>query len=432
MCGIRADESRNISTAESPDRCQKRYWAHTNAKNMKKNTLFLIFVLSLVSSKLLCQNKIDKAALDTLLKAAEQTQTDGLVIYQDGKLYGEYYFAKEPKKIEAMSSTKSIVNLAIGKMLTDSLIKSIDQPVYEFYPEWKQGMKKDITIRQLLNHTSGMQNFPSTNVEIYPSPDFVKLALAAEITDTPGTKFLYNNKAVNLLEGIVKIVTGKTIDKYLEEKIFTPMGIKNFDWATDKNGNPQCMAGFQVLPKDMAKLGQLFLQKGSWEGKQLIAENWFAETVTPGVEPTCGLLWWLQYEKTIAIVDDAQINKLKEAGLDEEVLNKIRTIKGTYLLENYIHVLNEKVINFTPDWTTKYVPFLISKGLTVSRKEYKNIIAYYTDGYLGNDMIVIPAKKLVVVRMISWDSFMKGQGNADGTGVNNFDDFFSLAEKLIK
>jgi CubicO group peptidase (beta-lactamase class C family) len=395
---------------------------------MKK--VFFFFALTIFCTGLFCQNKIDKAALDTLLKAAEQTQTDGLVIYQDGKLYGEYYFGKHPMKIESMSSTKSIVNLAIGKMLTDSLIKSIDQPVYEFYPEWKQGMKKDITIRNLMNHTSGMQNFPSTNVEIYPSPDFVKLALAAEITDKPGTKFSYNNKAVNLLGGIVKIVTGKTIDNYLEEKIFTPLGIKDFDWTTDESGNPHCMSGFQVLPKDMAKLGQLFLQKGNWEGKQLIAENWFTETVTPGLEPACGLLWWLQYEKAIAIVDDAQINTLKEAGLDEGVLNKIRTIKGTYLLENYNPVFNEKVVNATPDWMTKYVPFFMSKGLTVSRKEYKNIIAYNTNGYLGNHMIIIPAKNLVVVRMISWDSFTKGQGKKDGTGVNNFEDFFKLAKKL--
>ena len=100
--------------------------------------------MTLVCSKTYAQNKIDKPALDTLLKIAEQTQTDGLVIYQDGKLYGEYYFGKEPKQIEAMSSTKSIVNLAIGKLITDGLLTSIDQPVYEFYPEWKQGMKKTL------------------------------------------------------------------------------------------------------------------------------------------------------------------------------------------------------------------------------------------------------------------------------------------------
>ncbi|MBS1489033.1 MAG: serine hydrolase [Bacteroidetes bacterium] len=197
---------------------------------MKKFILPFLIALTLLSNRTYSQNKIDKAALDTLLKAAKQTQTDGLVIYQDGKLYGEYYFGKEPKKIEAMSSTKSIVNLAIGKLITDGLLTSIDQPVYEFYPEWKQGMKKDITIRHLLNHTSGMQNFPNTNIEIYPSPNFVNLALAAELTDKPGTKFSYNNKAVNLLGGIVKVLTRKRVDNYLYEKIFEPLGINDFDW----------------------------------------------------------------------------------------------------------------------------------------------------------------------------------------------------------
>ncbi|MBK6364810.1 MAG: serine hydrolase [Saprospiraceae bacterium] len=207
---------------------------------------------------------------------------------------------KRTKKIEAMSSTKSIVNLAIGKLLTDSLIKSIDQPIYDFYPEWKQGMKKDVTIRHLLNHTSGMQNIPLTTTEIYPSPDFIKLALAAEIVNKPGTTFSYNNKAVNLLAGIVKIASKKRMDNYLAEKIFTPLGIEDFDWELDDEGNPHAMAGFQVLPKDFAKLGQLFIQKGKWEGKQLISEAWFSETGTPNpLEPTCGLLWWIDYEKTL-------------------------------------------------------------------------------------------------------------------------------------
>ena len=135
--------------------------------------------------------------------------------------------------------------------------------------------KKDITIRHLLNHTSGMQNFPNTSVEIYQSPDFVKLALAAEITDKPGTKFSYNNKAVNLLGGIVKGTDKgrELITIYM--KRYLNRWVDDFDWTADEDGNPHCMSGFKVQPRDLAKLGQLYIQKRNWNGKQLINADWF-------------------------------------------------------------------------------------------------------------------------------------------------------------
>ncbi|MCC7401491.1 MAG: serine hydrolase [Chitinophagaceae bacterium] len=379
------------------------------------------------------QSPISKPALDSLLKEAELTQTDGLVIFKDGKLFGEYYFGKEPKKIEAMSSTKSIVNFAIGKLFTDGLLDSLEKPVFHFYPEWNQGLKKEITVRELLNQTSGMQNVPNTNVEIYPSPDFVKLALAAEIVDTPGTRFNYNNKAVNLLSGIVQRISHVKLDNYLSEKIFKPLGIEDYNWTRDDEGNPEAMSGFQVFPKDMAKLGQLFLNRGKWNGQQLIADSWFTQTEQPvKLNPDYGLLWWIQYDSIFNIIDDFQIKKLKEIGFDKEMLEKIESIKGKYLSSDYMGFITDKVLNTTSDWVSKYVPLLVSNGMSLSRREYGKIIGYYTDGFLGNYMVIYPEKKLVVVRMISWDSFKKGKGNENGTGYNTFDNFLDLARMLVR
>lgn len=88
--------------------------------------------------------------------------------------------------------------------MTLGKLTSIDEPVHAFFPEWRQGRKRDITVRMLMEHTSGLQNVPMTTLEIYPSPDFVQLALCAELDAEPGTTFAYNNKAVNLLAGIVE------------------------------------------------------------------------------------------------------------------------------------------------------------------------------------------------------------------------------------
>jgi CubicO group peptidase (beta-lactamase class C family) len=151
-------------------------------------------------------------------------------------------------------------------LITLGRIESLDTPLYEFFPEWKQGLKQKITLRHVLSHTSGLQNVPDTRVEIYPSPDFVQLALAAELAHPPGTKFEYNNKAVNLLAGIVERVSGKKLDEFMRDEIFTPLGIREFDWMRDRAGNPHVMAGLTLYPLDLAKLGQLVLNRGSGTG----------------------------------------------------------------------------------------------------------------------------------------------------------------------
>ena len=232
--------------------------------------------------------------LSKLLEAAQEARSDAVVILKDGKLVGEWYFGKSPELIETMSVTKSIVNLAIGRLITLGLLESVDVPVYTFYPEWKQGLKQKITLRHILSHTSGLQNVPDTRVEIYPSPDFVQLALAAELSYPPGTKFEYNNKAVNLLAGIVEKVSGKKLDEFMRDEIFAPLGIREFDWMRDQAGNPHAMAGLALYPRDLAKLGQLVLNKGEWRGQRLIDERWFEESFRPlDLMPDHGLLWWL-------------------------------------------------------------------------------------------------------------------------------------------
>ena len=398
-----------------------------------KKISFLLSIILINSNIITAQSNIDNVALDTLLKVAERTQSDAIVIYKDGKLYGEYYFGGQPKPIYAMSSTKSISNLAIGKLLTDGLLKSIDQPITDFYPEWKQGMKKDITIRMLMNHTSGIQNLSIASEEINESPDWVKLALAAEIVTKPGTVFSYNNKAVNLLAGVVKILTHRRMDSYIRDNIFAPLGIENYSWEADVEGNTDAMGGLNILPKDLAKLGQFFLQKGNWDGKQIINSSWFDETVKPSEKsPTCGLLWWLEYEKVNAIIDDAQIDTLKKVGFDNAILKKVNQIKGIYPIEEYFQVFNEKIVNTTPNWLTKYSPLLSRNGITLSRKEYGKVNSYSARGFLGNYMTIFPQSNLIVVRMISEKSFKRGNGNTDDDGPHNFLNFYFLAKNLIK
>ena len=242
-------------------------------------------------------------------------------------MIADWDFGHQGEKIEAMSATKSIVNLAVGRLIDSGKIKSLEQPVCDFYPEWRQGRKQKITIRHLLSNTSGLYQDPNENV--YQSPDCIRLALAAEMSDEPGAKFSYNNKAVNLLAGIIEKASGKRMDHFFGEEIFAPLGITDFGWDHDKAGNPYGMAGLQIKAIDLAKLGQLVLDEGDWRGQRILSRDWIQTSTRPSqtMEPTYGLLWWLT-PSTSSIVDDDTFAYFKAPRHDRAVAQAPRGAAG--------------------------------------------------------------------------------------------------------
>src|SRR5690606_32950435 len=196
---------------------------------MKSARIFLILFLTCYA---VSAQGLNKAALDAIIQGSERTGTDALVILKDGKVAYKNYFGKSEKPIEAMSATKSIVGLAIGLLIDHGHLKSLDVPVSDIYPEWRQGKKRLITVRHLLDHTSGIQNLANAGVEVETSPDVVHLARAAELDDEPGTKFSYNNKATNLLAGIVEKASGLKLDAFLKKHLFDQIGIGDVSWRT--------------------------------------------------------------------------------------------------------------------------------------------------------------------------------------------------------
>jgi CubicO group peptidase (beta-lactamase class C family) len=374
---------------------------------------------------------IDPAALEKLRKRAQEADSDAVVIIKDGRLVADWDFGQKRGPIEAMSATKSIVNLAIGRLIDTGKIKSLDQPVSDFYPEWKQGRKKLITLRHLLNHTSGLQNVPITSFEIYPSPDFVKLALAAEVSDEPGSKFAYNNKAVNLLAGIVERASGMRMDLYLAKEIFEPLGIKDFHWTLDRAGNPHGMSGLEIRALDFAKIGQMLLDEGTWKGKPILSKDWIGKSVEPSqsLEPTCGLLWWL-IRPTLFAVDDGLIKQFKDRGMTAESAAKMEALKGKPLETEIFWASLRPIIHRDKVLKTKL--FELNRDLPKLKPLVEGAIrGYEAQGYLGQFLIVLPKERIVAVRQRRYRS---GAGAEDPK--RNFMEFAqmvcSLVEKVAK
>ncbi|MDX2130322.1 MAG: serine hydrolase domain-containing protein [Chloroherpetonaceae bacterium] len=385
---------------------------------MTKILLFLVFAFLMGS--VTYGQKINKSKIDILLKGAEQTHSEAVIIYKDNNLVIEKYFGigQANNKIESMSCTKSIVGLAVACLLNDKLIDSLDIPVSTYFPEWKQGQKQFITLRHLLNMTSGLQNNPNASIEIYPSHDFVQLALTAELSYKPGEVWAYNNKALNLMAGVIKKITGKRMDNYIGERLFRPLGITDFSWSLDSVGNPHVMSGCQIKPMDFAKIGLLLLNKGRFNNEVVIAEKYITEVITPCKQyQGYGMLWWIDYEKTVSVIDDEIINELTKAEVPQDFVQKVISMKGTYATNDEYYAKVQNVFGKNP-WG--YINETLGSNLRLRKKEFSGNITYRADGYLGNYIIVDPKNKIVAIRMISHQSF-----------ENENDNFFDFGKQVL-
>jgi CubicO group peptidase (beta-lactamase class C family) len=375
---------------------------------------------------------IDTEALARLKAKAEAEATDAVVIVKDGRLIADWDFGKKRGPIHAMSATKSVVSLAIGRLIDEGKIKSLDQPVSDFYPEWRQGRKQKITIRHLLNHTSGLEDKPRSQ-EINASPDFVQFALVADVVADPGTRFFYSNKATNLLAGVVLRASGRPLDLFVGREIFAPLGITEFGWSKDPAGNPQGMAGLEIHAIDLAKIGQLMLDQGMWRGQRVVSRDWVAESIRQGQphDPTCGLLWWRTLETTKPTVDDGFINELKKRfDITESSVNKLEAMKGKLfdgrdfwravgpILLNDAHVRPRA--NEVNEQLKKAVP-------AVKEVPTGPLVAFSAQGYLGQYVVVVPHHRIVAVRQRR-----KPENHDPSDFSNEFNDFETMVRAIVK
>ncbi|WP_297693315.1 serine hydrolase [uncultured Eudoraea sp.] len=363
--------------------------------------------------------------MEEIKRKSLESNSDAVIIKQNGKIIYKEYFGKEEIPIYIASAGKSLTSLAIGRLVDKKLLDSLDQPVHTIYPQWKQGRKKEITVRMLLNHTSGLQNNPNASIELEPAPDYkvnniIDLALSAELSDTPGQKVKYNNKAVALLGGIVQELSGKSFDHFFVDEFFKPINIVQYEWIKDKSGNPTVHGAFVIKPSDLIKFGELILNEGVYNGKQIISKEWINESLKQGqrFKPIWGLLWWRlpKYEKRI--IDDEIWSSWKEAKVDNAFMNKMKSMKGK-LYESKYDFYSDLDKIFGKDWNQIINAELPPTVISSKRIYSEDIVAYYADGYRGNYLVIVPESNIVAVRC------------ADNDGFNYQTDFFTQFVSLI-
>lgn len=377
---------------------------------------FILLVIGLFSIAGAYAQDLNQAVLDSIVKVSDNTNSNALLIYKRDNLVYENYFHKPIQKIDAMSATKSVVSIAFILLLEKGYIDSLQQPVYTIYPEWNQGNKKTITIKHLLEHTSGLQNVSNAGIEVEIAPDVIQLALSAELEDLPGSKFSYNNKACNLLAGIVEKTSELKLDRFLDKYLFAPMGIKDYRWRTDPSGNPYAMAGLEILPADLAKIGILILNNGTWNGQQLISESG-VQTMVESSEKNkkYGLQWWLDFENENYVLDDEFIASISNK-TDETTRKLVEKMKGTYTNMNDMFGKAKGIFSM------EELQSIGKLFRSLSKNDWKIIpngkpMIYSAIGYLGQYLVVFPEKEIVLVRMIDAENFKTNTTNASLVGL---------------
>ena len=343
-----------------------------------------------------------KAALDALVRRADAARSDGLVVWQNGKLVGEWHFGRADIPIETMSVTKSVVSLAIGRLIDQGKLPSLDAPIYQFFPAWKQGRKQQISLRHLLNHTSGVQVDPGNAEELFGAPDAVALALAAELDAPPGAQFQYNNKAVNLLAGIVQTVAGRPLDAFVRDELLLPLGITDWSWQKDRAGNPYVMSGLHLRAADLAKIGQLLADDGVWQGRRLLSHAWIAEsTAKPGqaLARDCALLWWLVPSQRRYVLDDAVFASWRQEGMDEPFLTRLLPMKGRQLERTPFFA---EIARLLDDPTlASWRAHTIEKNRIESKVLVGPTVGFAANGANGQRLVVLPKERVVAARLLA-------------------------------
>ena len=216
------------------------------------------------------------AALLRELDASKDTEMHHFMALRHGKVICECNFAPYPKGMWHIthSMCKSITGMAIGMLIEEEKLK-LDENIYDIFPDHINAFSKIfrpvITVENLLTMTSGI-TFNESG--IVSGNDWLGSFLNASVNGQPGTEFQYNSLNTYVLSAIVTKRTGETLTEYLTPRLFGPLGITKYYWETCPKGITKGGWGLFLCAEDMAKLGQLYLQRGKWNGQQLVSEYW--------------------------------------------------------------------------------------------------------------------------------------------------------------
>ena len=249
-------------------------------------------------------NTIDES--DKLKELNDERKTKSfLVIKNDSILFEKYYDGHKQTDISnSFSVAKSIVTSMMGKAIMEGKIKSLDQPVSDFFEEYKNGLASELTVGDLASMSSGMKwnekYYSVINItsESYFTDDLRSVILGQEIENKPGKGFRYSSGDTQLLAMIIEKATGTSLSNYLSQKFWDPMGAENLAlWQIDseESGMEKAYCCIAATARDFARFGKLYIDKGKWGDTEILDSSFVELSLNPVFDdsPFYGYGWWL-------------------------------------------------------------------------------------------------------------------------------------------
>ncbi|HEY9454931.1 MAG TPA: serine hydrolase [Bradyrhizobium sp.] len=272
---------------------------------------------------------LDGTRLCRIADRLKQTEANihAVVIVRHGRLVFEQYFPGYDRpwgqgdgqydfdattRHDMRSVSKSAISLLVGIAIDRKLIAGADEPVVKFFPDYsavKSPGWDNITLRHLLTMSSGMRwdegrawTDPKNDEPYLGSEaDPVRYVLSKPVIAPPETVWTYNGGGTDLLGTVIERVSGKPLEVFAREALFTPLGITDWEWMKYRNEKIASAAGLRLRPRDAAKIGQLVLNKGDWNGRKIVSAKWIEQSITPRFQAIglfgglfyYGQQWWM-------------------------------------------------------------------------------------------------------------------------------------------
>lgn len=226
------------------------------------------------------------------------------LVIKDGKLVFERYGGglTRDHNYELYSITKGVTSLVAGQLIGDGRVR-LDDKVGTVLGTWRPDLagefadKRHIELRHVLTMSTGLHyDFKPPNDPIYyEAPDRLRLAATTQPRIPPGSVFEYMDINPVIAAAMLSAGAGMPLEKYAEEKLFQPLGMRNYAWdRADSKGLVSSGWGLRLRAVDMGRIGMLALGGGRWQGKQIVPEDWVRQMTSPGVVPYFGYYWWIK------------------------------------------------------------------------------------------------------------------------------------------
>ena len=216
-----------------------------------------------------------------------------LMVVRHGQVVAEGWWAPYAPQLRhtLYSLSKSFTSTAVGMAVAEGKLTVEDKVVSFFKTDLPATISDNLAamrVKDLLTMTTGHDKEPTPDMRANGNKNWINVFLAHPVEHTPGTHFVYNSGATYMLSAIVQKLTGQPVLAYLKPRLFDPLGIEGEDWEVDPNGINTGGWGLRVRTEDIAKFGQLYLQKGVWNGKRLLPEAWIADATRGQVQSAGG------------------------------------------------------------------------------------------------------------------------------------------------